>query len=104
MSYTYDSTKRLSTVTDAKNQRRVMTYDSMNRVTQVARGTVSGGTFTEDIAQRTNFYFDTNPFDGSYSSYLAGRLAAVQYCNGLTSGSCNAVQEWYVCKRPRNPS
>ena len=62
MTYTYDSNMRLSTVTDAKNQQKVMTYDSLSRVTQVQRYFYSGGAYVEDPSKRTNFYYDSNPF------------------------------------------
>jgi YD repeat-containing protein len=83
VTYTYDSQKRLSTVVDAKNQKKVFTYDSYNRVTQVSRYVYSGGAYVEDPMQRTNFYYDSNPFGTSQN--IAGRLAAVQYYGGHCS-------------------
>lgn len=38
--------------------------------------------FQEDTCQREDYYYDTNPFDGSFSQYTQGRLAAVQYKGG----------------------
>jgi RHS repeat-associated protein len=101
VTYTYDSLNRLSTVVDAKNQQKVFTYDSYNRVTQVQRYVKSGGAFVEDPMQRTNFYYDSNPF--GTSTYVAGRLAAVQYYGGHcssyvpsgTQSGCDLIQEWY---------
>jgi RHS repeat-associated protein len=100
VTYTYDSQNRLSTVVDAKNQKKVLTYDSYNRVTQVQRYVNSGG-YVEDPMARTNFYYDSNPF--GTSSYIAGRLAAVQYYGGHcstytpsgTQSGCDLIQEWY---------
>ena len=45
----------VASVIDAKSQRKTYTYDSYGRVTIVKRGTVVGGTFTEDISQRDFF-------------------------------------------------
>jgi hypothetical protein len=36
----------------------------------------------EDACEQEIYYYDTNPFDGSYSQYALGRLAAVQYMGG----------------------
>ena len=60
MTYTYDSNKRLSTVTDAKNQQKVMTYDTLSRVTQVQRYIYSSGAYVEAPMARTNFYCTTS--------------------------------------------
>src|ERR1019366_4430538 len=106
VTYTYDSNKRLSTIVDAKNQKKVFTYDSYNRVTQVQRYVYSGGAYVEDPMQRTNFYFDSNPFGTSQN--IAGRLAAVQYYGGNcssyvpsgTQSGCDLLQEWYSYNPP----
>ncbi|MEQ1948813.1 MAG: RHS repeat-associated core domain-containing protein [Bryobacteraceae bacterium] len=98
VSYTYDSNKRLSTVTDAKGQKKVMTYDSVGRVTQIARYYNST---TEDTQQRTTFYYDTNPIDAAYSTNITGRLAAVEYYGGKCTSlgpprtGCDLIQESY---------
>lgn len=81
---------------DAKNQKKVFTYDSYNRVTQVQRYVYSGGSYVEDPMQRTNFYFDSNPF--GTSTYVSGRLAAVQYYDGHSSHRC-----WASRKKTPNP-
>ncbi len=88
VNYTYNSDSTLATKTDAKGQQVQYSYDSYKRVNQIRRYPVTGG--AEDPAQRTSFYYDSNPFDGgAYSHYTAGRLAAVQY------GYWNGVYEWY---------
>jgi len=96
--YTYDASWRLDTVTDAKNQRKVMVYDSDSRVIQVKRGTVSGGVFTEDLKQRTEYTYGT-------SSPNKGRLTTITYFAGdcknatlvtspdLYSGNCGLATE-----------
>ena len=62
-------------------------------------------TGSEDTCQRETYYYDSNPFDGgSYSSYIAGRLAAVQYMGGNTGSGCNTTfQEWYNYGIPGAP-
>ena len=56
-------------------------YDSYKRVTQVRH--YAGG--VEDVTARVDYSYDTNPYDGSYSQYTAGRLTARQYqVNGMT--------------------
>ena len=81
VSYTYNADGSLNTVTDAKSQRKQYTYDSFGRVTQIARGTVSGGNFTENVAQRTTYTYDQLPGCSSNcnSGYTLGRLAQVNY-------------------------
>jgi YD repeat-containing protein len=95
VTYTYNANNKVATKTDAKSQRIVYTYDSMGRLTLVQRGTVSGGQFTEDQSQATTYYYDSNPFDGSYSAYVSGRLAAVTY-----SGANGTIQEMYSYSAP----
>jgi RHS repeat-associated protein len=90
VTYTYNANNKVATKTDAKNQRIVYTYDDKARPTMEQRGTVSGGVFTEDQSQRTTYYFDSNPFDGSYSASASGRLAAVTY-----NGANGTIQEMY---------
>ncbi len=89
VSYTYNADGTLATVTDAKSQRKVYTYDSYGRITQIARGTVSGGTFTENIAQRTSY-----TYSGTNSGFsVAGPFSETRTYNvnleltELTSGS-----------------
>ena len=86
VSYTYNSDQTLATKTDAKNQQVQYSYDSYKRVTEVRRGTYNG-TFTEDTCQREDSYYDTNPFDGSFSQNTQGRLAAVQYKGGYNASA-----------------
>ncbi len=89
VSYTYNTDGTLATVTDANSHRKVYSYDSYGRITQIARGAVSGSTFTEDVSQRTNYaYSGTN---GGFSSATAGRVSQITYTgpHGL------ALKEWY---------
>ena len=98
--YTYDSSSRLATKVDAKGQKLVYSYDSYNRVTQLARYYT---TTTEDTQQRTNYYYDSNTstYDSSYSTFVLGRLAWVQYYGGNCTSlgpprtGCDKVQESY---------
>ena len=91
VSYTYNTDGTVATVTDAKNQRKVYSYDSYGRVTQIARGTVSGGSFTEYVGQRTTYvYGGTN---GGFSTATAGRVSQITYTgpHGLASRSGTAI-------------
>jgi YD repeat-containing protein len=67
----------IATVTDAKNQQKRFSYDLYGRVIQIARGTLSGATFTEDTTQRTTFTYDGS--NGGFSANTAGRLSQVNY-------------------------
>jgi RHS repeat-associated protein len=89
VTFTYNSDGTLATATDAKNQRRVYTYDSYGRITQIARGTVSNGTFTENTSQRTTYQYEGT--NGGYSSATAGRVSQITYSgpHGLS------FVEWY---------
>src|SRR5207244_410067 len=40
---------------------------------------MGGPLFLEDTSQRTTFYYDGNPFDGTFTQYSVNRLAAVEY-------------------------
>ena len=68
VSYTYNGNGMLATKTDAKGQVFTYQYDNYNRLTQISVGS---------SVLRT-FMYDTNTLDGTYTSYGAGRLVAVQ--------------------------
>ena len=75
--YTYNGDNTLATVTDAKNQRKVFTYDNFGRIIQIARGTLSGSTFTEDLAQRTTYAYEGT--NNGFSTATNGRVSQVTY-------------------------
>ena len=75
--YTYNADSTLATITDAKGQQKVYSYDTYGRVIQIARGTYSNGQFTENVAQRTTFTYDGS--NGGFSSNTAGRVSQVNY-------------------------
>ena len=77
VSYTYNADGTPATATDAKNQRKVYTYDSYQRIVQTARGTVTNGTFVEDLTQRATYAYEGA--NGGFSSATAGRVSQVQY-------------------------
>jgi len=78
--YTYNADTTLATVVDANNHEKQFTYDSYGRVTQVARGTVSGGTFTADTTQATNYTYDTaSPSHCSSLTNTAGHVSQITY-------------------------
>ena len=76
VNYAYNINGKLATKTDANGQQIVYTYDTSLRLTEIQRYPTTG---TEDICQHTLFYYDTNPFDGSFSQYSYGRPTATQY-------------------------
>src|SRR5579862_1570416 len=88
VTYTYSSHYKVVTRVDAKGQKVAYSYDSYARLTKVQR--YPNGT-TEDTCQQENYYYDSNPFDGSYSQNVSGRLAAVQYYGGYGGGTCNTT-------------
>ena len=104
VSYTYDSNNRLSTVVDAKNQKKWIVYDTMSRVTQVQRYVTSGGRLRRrpDAANQLLLRFES--LRRTYSQIALGRLAAVQYYGGNcasyipsgTQSGCDLIQEWYT--------
>jgi YD repeat-containing protein len=85
--FTYNADFTLATKVDAKNQKIAFTYDTYKRVTEIAKHPVSTG--AEDACQHVTFKYDTNPYDGAYSSNISGRLAAVRWGG---TGTCNASQ------------
>jgi len=67
VSYTYDTNGVMLTKTDAKGQQFTYGYDAYKRMTSIS---VGGNVIR-------NFYYDTNPLDGTFSQYTSGRLTAV---------------------------
>ena len=59
-------------------------------MTQIQRGSWNSSTqtFTPDNTQQTTFYYDSNPFDSTFTPNSWGRLAAVAYgqANGVGQG------------------
>jgi RHS repeat-associated protein len=92
--YTYNSDNTLATVTDAKNQRMVWTYDIYGRATQIARGNMAADGFIEDPTQRTSYTYDGD--NGGYSTSTAGRTSQITYPgpHGLS------LTEWYSYTKP----
>ena len=93
VSYTYNTggNQKIATKTDAKGQQTQYSYDSYARLTEV-RHYISG---TEDLCQRVDFYYDSNPFDegeAAFSYNILGRLAAMQYKNAtINAGFCDTT-------------
>ena len=77
-SYTYNADGTPNTRIDANNQKVQYVYDSYKRVTQIKRYDVSTG--AENVCQRVNFYYDTDPYNTSgFLQNGWGRLTAVEY-------------------------
>jgi YD repeat-containing protein len=88
--YEYNSDGTLLRKTDAKNQKVEYNYDSHKRVTQIRRYTSPS---VEDVCQRTDLYYDSNPFDAGYSTNVAGRLAAKR-SGGANCGGPGSTREF----------
>ena len=85
VSYTYNANNKIATKTDAKGQVVKYTYDAQARLTEVQRYP-QGLSNAEDTCQQEQYFYDSNPFDSSYSgSYTSGRLTAVQYYGGSST-------------------
>ncbi|MFN7919436.1 MAG: RHS repeat-associated core domain-containing protein [Bryobacteraceae bacterium] len=67
---------KIGSKTDAKGQRIDYQYDSYRRLSNVRRYQTGGA---EDTLQRTDYYYDSNPYDAAYSQNAVGRLTAVHY-------------------------
>jgi YD repeat-containing protein len=84
---TYNSYNKIGSRHDAKGQDVVYTYDTMARLTEVQRYPNGQGN-AEDTCQRELYYYDTNPFNSSFSQNATGRMTAAQYYGGP---SCNTT-------------
>jgi YD repeat-containing protein len=74
-SFAYNTLGLLHSKTDGKGVRKELTYDSKQRVTAVRYYIGS----TEQTNNRVDSYYDTNPFDSTFTQYGTGRLTAVSY-------------------------
>jgi len=84
ISFVYNLAGTLLRKTGAKGQKTEFTYDSDGRVTE-ARKYLTGG--PEDTCQKVPYYYETNPFDATFSQNAVGRLAAVSTgCQGTGGG------------------
>jgi len=59
----------VATKTDANGNVLTYSYDGYGRLYQVSQGT----------SLLRTYYYDSNPFDGTFSYYTLGRLAAIRY-------------------------
>ena len=74
VSYQYDGAHHVTQRTDAKGQQTQYSYDTYGRLTSThhvaaAPNGHGGYNYYDDPLQQVNYYYDGNPFDGSYSSY-----------------------------------
>ena len=76
-SFAYNTLGLLKSKTDAKGIRKELTYDTQQRVTAVRYYKTSDN--SEQYGNRVDSYYDTNPFDATFTQYGAGRLTAVSY-------------------------
>jgi YD repeat-containing protein len=83
VTYTYTANGMPATKIDAKGQKIAYTYDGYNRLTQVQRYPAPGN--VEDLCQRITYYYDSDPFAGSFSQYPWRRRTGVEYGNATSS-------------------
>ncbi|MCI0718594.1 MAG: hypothetical protein L0338_06410, partial [Acidobacteria bacterium] len=74
--FTYYADGTAASRTDALGQRTEYSYDGFQRVTQLRHYPSPG---VEDLCQRVNLYYDSNPFDAAFSGASWGRLVARQW-------------------------
>ena len=89
VTYQYDGEHRVTRRIDAKGQKTLYSYDPYGRLTQkryFGWATYPNGNqfLVEQPAQEVDYYYDTNPLNGSYSAQAWGRLAAVTFAAGYS--------------------
>lgn len=87
--YAYNADGTLATITDAKNQRKVYSYDAYGRLTQIARGNMVGDSFIELTTQRITLAYDGT--NGGFSQNTLGRLSTISY----TGPHGMSINEYY---------
>jgi RHS repeat-associated protein len=80
----YNTDGSLFSKTDQKTQRIEYSYDSFQRVSQVRK--YLPGYQTDDPCQRVNYYYDTNPFESTFTQNGWGRLAVAEYGEPTCTG------------------
>jgi len=65
VTYQYDGSHHVTKKTDAYGQETRYSYDAYGRLTQVQHW--SGSPLSERTDERIDYYYDTNPCDGSFS-------------------------------------
>ena len=105
VTYQYDASHRVTKRTDAKGQETRYTYDTVGRLTQVQHWLTSYNPHTnrtelwEQLPQRVDYYYDSNPINGSYSQYAQGRLAAVTFADEGTTFGVNYQYSYNLAGR-----
>ena len=84
VTYQYDGEHRVTQRIDAKGQKTLYSYDAYGRLTQKRYFAWVNQILTEQPAQEVDYYYDTNPLNGSYSAQAWGRLAAVTFAAGYS--------------------
>jgi YD repeat-containing protein len=96
VNYTYDGAHHVLTRTDAKNQQTQYTYDIYGRLIYIyhypqAPAYPGDPNHPPDPSQQVSYYYDSNPFDGTFSTYAWGRLTSVAFGNACAAGSAAAT-------------
>ena len=84
VTYQYDGAHHVTLRTDALGQQTRYTYDAYGRLTEVQHW--AGSPLVEQTQQRVDYYYDSNPLNGSYSQYAWGRLTAMTFTDERTGG------------------
>ena len=92
VTYQYDAAHHVTQRTDNMGQQTRYSYDVYGRLTQVQHW--AGSPLAEQINQRWNYYYDSNPYDGTYSLNTWGRLAAVDFAPPSTGGAASFTYQY----------
>jgi YD repeat-containing protein len=88
ITYTYDANHRMITRTNAANAQRQYSYDGYGRMFQERHYTshleFGFRVWDEQLGERVDYHYDSNPLDGAYSQNAWGRLTAVEFQNPVS--------------------
>jgi len=90
-----DSDNTLNYKHETKRQDTIYTYDTTKRVTTIQRYP-RGKTAPEDTSQLVTYQYDTNTLAPDFALYLTGRLATAQYTIMDENGNPSPVTEMYT--------
>ena len=96
VTYAYNTVNQVTTRTDALQNQTKYTYDSYGRQTKVQHFKWNGTQLQEQTNQEWDFYYDTNPFNFSFSTNTWGRVAAVGFGGPNAPGTLNYQRDYYA--------
>jgi YD repeat-containing protein len=103
VTWQYNGSHQVSARTDALGQRTEYTYDTYGRLTQVRHYAWVNGALQEDVSQRVDHDYDSNPFLPGYSQYAWGawRPAPSAWPAACAASSIITATIWRGGSRPR---